>query len=147
MPKIISVLLSALLIISIPIYCLADEETPDEIITEITENESFEELETEDVSQEDFEDEEVADNSEIHFDYWVVPMSSQIKVGWAEENNINMVEVYISSDNENFEYLGETSDNYYIIDNLSHRKKYYIRLVTEKDNSKIICEAQSVRVK
>ena len=147
MYKILSVLLCITMVVSIPFYCLADEETT---VESTSETETTEEIETSaeettEVTEVTEETEAVFDESEINFDYYLVPMSSQIKVSW--DDAFDGVGVYISSDNKNFEFLGYASDNYFIIDNLSHRAKYYVRLVVNVENNEIISEVQSVRVK
>ncbi len=144
MYKLITILLSAVLIVSFPIYCLADEETTLESIAETSESVSQEETQTEESSA---EEEETIVESETIVDYWLVPMSSQIKVSWAEETQADLIGVYVSTDNEHYMYAGETEESFYIIEGLSHRKKYYVRLVINNENGETITQPQSVRVK
>ena len=146
MYKIISVLLCLVIIVSVPFYCLADEETTvEETTTEISENISeTQEYETEQTIEQT--EDTTTEEAQIRVEYWLVPMSSQIKICY-NNDDCDLMSVYISEDNESFEVIGETEDNHYIVDNLKHRTKYYIRIVVLKDGREYIGETQSVRVK
>ena len=144
MYKILSVLLCAVLVLSMPLYCLADEEEIIETIPETSESAFEEETQDETTS---FVEETPDEKPEYNINYWVVPMSEQIKIAWENDFDYIKVGVYISDDNENFEFIGETNDNYFIINGLTHRKKYFVRLVAKTEDDEIIAHSQSVRVK
>ena len=144
MYKILSVLLSAILVFSLPVYCFADEEETAETLPETVESISQEEIQEETTA---YFEETSEEENEYNLNYWIVPMSEQIKIAWNNDFDYIKVGIYISDDNENFEYVGETSDNYYIINELTHRKKYFVRLVAQTEGDEIIAPSQSIRVK
>ena len=86
------------------------------------------------------------DDEKTGFEYWAVPLSSQIKLGFNKDIS-DWVDIYIAKEGEEFEYLDTTDSDYYIIDNLSHRKNYRIKLVVNQANTKFETEAQTLRVK
>ena len=132
MNKIISLLLCILFLIVFPAHTLAIAQEPEEITETVSESFPYEAMKSQHIS--------------LYF--WVVPFSGQIKVGWKDNGDVELVKIYISSDNESFEFAGETDQNFYVIDNLKHREKYYIKLegITKSDE-KIETDSQTVRVK
>lgn len=120
-----------LFLISFPVNTLADEAITNEFTEEII-----------------TEDETTAREIDItHMNFWLVPLSSQIKVTFSEKSTKVLVEVYLSSDGENFEHIADTYDSYYLIDNLSHREKYFVKLVSRYGEYERHLETQEVRVK
>ena len=129
MKKTIALFMCLFLLISIPINILAEEDAPAE---EITENEEITELDYDDL---------------MFIDIWLVPLSSQIKVSFGNKSTDVFVDIYISDNAEDYEFVATTNEPYYLIDNLKHRGKYTLKFVTRYNDYESFWGFLEVRTK
>ncbi len=131
MKKVLCIIFCCALLFAFPLSCLAEGETANEAMSEYKETTKFNPIKT-------------------YVDYNVIPLSGQIKVVFPNKDPEVYVEIQLSTDNKDFRFIDCIKDDCYVISNLNHREKYYIRLITscfEYGEYEHLSETQSIRTK